>query len=133
MSKVDPAGALAKLLEAAIKKQLSMTNVALPCRVLSFDPASGMATVQPLLQLTDNPPAPIQKVPALGHKVRTEEGTEMTLRPVLQQGDVVYIVCADRQLGGAAEGSMSKPATARNHDKNDAVIVGVFPCSLPSS
>lgn len=126
----DPSGDLAKLIKTAIAEQLSSMAVAQPCKVISFDETSGIAVVQPLIQLTDKPPSPIQTVPVLGRKYRTESGVIKRERHILEPGDTVYIVCADRQIKDAMKGNSGKPSSSRSHDKNDAVIVGVFPCSL---
>lgn len=42
----------------------------------------------------------------------------------VEVGDVVFGVCADRDLGYTTEGRFDKPT--RSHNINDAVIVGVF-------
>ncbi|WP_079908280.1 Gp138 family membrane-puncturing spike protein [Paenibacillus sp. 32352] len=134
MSKLDPAGVLAELIQSAIKKNASDLRVAFPCRVLSFETTTGMAVVQPLLQMIEGAaPSPIQNVPALGQKMRTTTGEELALYPLIQKDDIVYVVCADRHMKTAQTGVVSKPDSDRMHSHNDAVIVGVFPCSLPSS
>ncbi|KEQ22882.1 hypothetical protein [Paenibacillus tyrfis] len=128
MSKVDPAGELAKLLDAAIQKRLAETNVAFPCRVVSFSSGNGLAVVQPLQG--GGRAAPVQNVPVLGQRLKTSEGIEQTFFPSLRPGDIVYVVCSDRHIKGeTGEAGSSR----RVHDANDAVIVGVFPCSLPNS
>jgi hypothetical protein len=132
MSQVDPAGELAKLLDAAIGRGLAGASVAWPAKVLVFDGASGTASIQPLLQLNDRAPAPIQRVPVIGQRARTQEGATLILLPDLRPGDTVYVVCADRQMGQAASGQPVKPESERSHSRNDAVIVGVFPCCLQS-
>lgn len=132
MSQVDPAGELAKLLEAVVSRGLAAASVAWPAKVLTFESAAGVASVLPLLQISDMAPAPVQRIPVLGQRARTPEGTLLTLLPDLHPGDTVYVVCADRQMGQVA-GQPVKPDSARSHNRNDAVIVGVFPCCLQSS
>ncbi|MCZ8518891.1 Gp138 family membrane-puncturing spike protein [Paenibacillus caseinilyticus] len=126
----DAGAGLAKLAAASAKKAAAGLYVSFPCRVISFDEATCMATVQPLLRITEEDPAPIQNVPALGHKYRTEGGTVQVYRPVLQPGDMVLVVCADREIKNTLSGVTASPDTDRKHSKNDAVIVGVFSCSL---
>lgn len=126
----DAAGDLAKLIDRVVAKRLSELAVAQPCKVISFDESTGIAVVLPLIQLTDMPPSPIQTVPVLGHKYKTDGGVIRHERHFLEPGDTVYIVCADRQIKDAMKGEARKPSSSRSHDKNDAVIVGVFPCSL---
>jgi len=132
MSNNDPAGALAELITNAIDKRAAELRVALPCRVTAFDSVMGKATVVPLLQLGPNSPAPILNVPALGQRFRAEGGGTLMLLPDLHLGDTVYVVCADRHIKTAQTGQTAKPDSSRAHDINDAVIVGVFPCSLQS-
>lgn len=42
----------------------------------------------------------------------------------LSVGDIVFCVCADRDLGYTTEGEFDKPT--RSHNISDAVIVGIF-------
>ncbi|MED1801775.1 Gp138 family membrane-puncturing spike protein [Brevibacillus porteri] len=129
--KVDPAGDLAKLIDGLVQKRLAEMSVAFPCSVISYNKERGIAVVQPLLQLTEKPPAPIQNVQALGMKKHVDDITPPEIHfPELENGDVVYVVCADRQIRDTLTGSVTKPSSQRIHHRNDAVIVGVFPCSL---
>lgn len=127
----DPAGDLAKLIDGLIQKRLAEINVAFPCSILSYNKETGIAVVQPLIQFSEDPPTPIQNVQALGMKkfVSIDRPPEIHF-PELENGDVVYVVCADRQIRDALTGAVTQPSSKRIHDRNDAVIVGVFPCSL---
>lgn len=122
----DPAGDLAKLIDAVVRKRLADMNVAFPCKVISFDEAKRTAIVLPLFQLTDKPPSPIQNVSISSHKYKTDSGEIKKIPHVVQSGDLVYVVCADRQIKDALNGEVTKPSSHRIHDRNDAVIVGVF-------
>jgi hypothetical protein len=130
MSQTDAAGELAKLLQGVVNQALATMSVAWPAKVLAFDPDNGIASIQPLLKLNGVVPAQVQLVPVLGQRVRTGDGQTLTFYPDLRAGDTVYAVCADRQLGSASSGQMVVPGSGRNHSKMDAVIVGVFTCSL---
>lgn len=137
MSKTDPAGALARILERDKSKQADGINVALPCKVISFDPATLTASVQPLLKLTGAEPAQIMSVPVTGQKVKFEidigqgpQEFETVMRPALERGDTVYVVFADAEIKNTLTGQVAAPDTSRRHSRNDAVIVGVLPCSL---
>lgn len=127
---VDPSGMLAQLLDAAIAERLASMHVAFPCKVISFNEDLGTAVVQPLYQFTDETPSPIQNVPVTGRKYRTDGGVIKRERHIVEVGDIVYVTCSDRQLKGAVAGEITTPSSSRSHDKNDAVIVGVLPCSL---
>ncbi|WP_411503486.1 Gp138 family membrane-puncturing spike protein [Brevibacillus centrosporus] len=122
----DPAGDLAKLIDAVVRKRLADMNVAFPCRVISCDEGKGTAVVQPLFQMTDKSPSPIQNVPIASHKYKTDSGEIKKIKHIVEPGDLVYVVCADRQMRDALTGAVTQPSSQRIHDRNDAVIVGVF-------
>lgn len=129
----DPGGALAKLMTSTMNAALPSFNVSLPCKVLAFNSGTCKATVQPLLKIGDLTPAPIEAVPVLGHRYRVEiDGVEVEKahKPVLHVGDLVLVVCADREIKNVLGGQIASPDTDRTHSLNDAVIVGVFPWSL---
>lgn len=130
MKKADPGGALALLMQGHGSKGAGQINVALICRVLTFDEAKMRASVQPLIQANEGPPAPLTAVPMLGHRYKVDGGAEQTFIPVFKPGDVVLVVCADREIKNGLAGQVAKPDTARQHSLNDAVIVGIFPGSL---
>lgn len=130
MSKTDPGGALAALMRGHSSKGAVQINVALICRVLAYDEAKQTATVQPLIQSNDTPPAPIQAVPVLGHRYKVNGGAEQNYVPFLEVGDVVFVICADREIKNGLGGQVARPDTNQTHSLNDAVIVGIFPASL---
>ncbi|CAH1190290.1 hypothetical protein PAECIP111893_00259 [Paenibacillus plantiphilus] len=130
MKNPDPAGTLARLMLAGMNKKYGVLNVALPCRVLSYDASSCLATVQPLVRSGPDKPAPIESVPALGQRYSVDGGAEQIFKPSLHVGDVVLVVCADREIKNTLAGQIASPDTARQHNLNDAVIVGVFGCNL---
>ncbi|GAC41697.1 Gp138 family membrane-puncturing spike protein [Paenibacillus popilliae] len=129
MRLVDPAGALARLLSEMSGKQLGVIHVSTICRVLTFDRAACKATVQPLIRSGQGDPAPIQNVIALGQRFLVN-GEERSYKPALRAGDVVFVVFADQEIKNGLSGSVSSPDSMRQHDKNDGVIIGVFPASL---
>ncbi|AIQ31632.1 hypothetical protein P40081_28475 [Paenibacillus sp. FSL P4-0081] len=137
MSKTDPAGALAHILGKHGERQADGINVALPCKVISFDRVTLTASVQPLLKLFGAEPAQIMSVPVTGQKVKFEldigngpQPFETVMRPALERGDTVYVVCADAEIKNALSGRVAVPDSVRRHSRMDAVIVGVLPCSL---
>lgn len=139
MSKTDPAGALARMLGGHGAKQADGINVAMPCKVITFDPATLTASVQPLLKLSGSDPAQIMSVPVVGqkYKFKLDIGTgkgpqdfETIMRPALSPGDTVYVVCADAEIKNTLSGRVAAPDSSRRHSRMDAVIVGVMPCSL---
>lgn len=127
--KNDPAGAIGTLITGAFDMMARSLCVSFVCRVLSYESSSGMATVQPLVRATENDSAPIQNVPALGHRF-TLDGIECVYKPALHPGDTVLVVCTDHELKNTLAGKITVTSSQRIHDHNDAVIVGVLPCSL---
>jgi hypothetical protein len=125
------------MMEGHKGQQAENISVAMPCKVISFDPSKLTASVQPLLKLTAAQPAPIQSVPVIGQKVRFEmdignglQEFDTIMRPALEPGDTVYVVCADAEIKNTLTGQVAAPDSGRRHSRNDAVIVGVLPCSL---
>ena len=125
----DPASTLSGVIAQMMVHQLNAVHVGFLCRVISFDEVTCKADVQPLVRTNDGEPAMIQGVPALGHRFKVNE-IEQIYRPSLKSGDAVYVVCADREIKNALNGQVASVDTERRHDVNDAVIVGVFGCSL---
>lgn len=131
MKHPDPAAEMAKLFKCISRKQSEGIRVADICRVLSFDVLTCRATVQPLIRSGSGDPAPIQNVPAIGQRFMQEGSTlEQVYKPVLHVGDVVFVLFADQEIKNGLAGRVTSPDTQRRHDKNDAVIIGVFPGSL---
>ncbi|MCY7484439.1 Gp138 family membrane-puncturing spike protein [Paenibacillus alvei] len=127
--RVDPAGAMARMMRA-IKDDVSAgISVGMPCKVIKFDVVTCTADVQPLIRTSENETAILQNIPALGQRLQID-GSEKACKPSLRAGDIVFVVCADRELRNAMTGSISSADSSRMHDPNDAVIVGVFGCSL---
>nr|WP_232242600.1 Gp138 family membrane-puncturing spike protein [Paenibacillus sp. GSMTC-2017] len=104
-------------------------HVAFPCKVISYQAATNRASLQPLTRTTNAEPAIIEHVSVLGQRYMIN-GYETTCIPYVKAGDIVLVVCSDRELKNAQTGKVSKPDSSRMHDVNDAVIVGVFPWSL---
>lgn len=125
MSKADAAGTLSKLIDGFVNRAMTGVHVAIPCRVVTFDETTCRADVQPLVKTGDDMPAVIQSVPALGRKRKFGPDIEVE-KPFYEKGDVVYVVCADREIKNTLRGQVAAPDSTRVHDINDAVIVGVF-------
>lgn len=137
MRKTDPAGAMARILKGHAAMQKGNIDVALPCKVITFDPVTLTASVQPLLKLSGGDPAQIMSVPVAGQKYKFEmnigsgiQEFETIMRPALSPGDTVFVVCADAEIRNTLSGRVAAPDSVRRHSRMDAVIVGVMPCSL---
>lgn len=130
--RTDPAGELTRMFSSLQGKMFSGLHVGFPCKVIMFDDSKLTADVQPLIRTTSDTPALLQGVPVLGQRWKVEGGIAQTYKPELRHGDVVFVVCADREIKNALTGSIASADSGRQHDQNDAVIVGVFGCSLSS-
>ncbi|MEC0092892.1 Gp138 family membrane-puncturing spike protein [Paenibacillus macquariensis] len=127
--KNDPASTLSQVISSMVLQYAGGIHVGFPCRVISFNESTCRADLQPLIKSSDTNPAMIQNVPALGHRYKIN-GSESVCTPFLKVGDTVFVVCADNEIKNALTGSVASADTSRTHDVNDAVIVGVLPCSL---
>lgn len=128
--KLDPAGQLYRMFASLQEKMASSLHVGFPCKVISFDAVKLTADVQPLVRTTTDVPAMLQGVPVLGQRLMVDGGIPQVYKPELRKDDVVFVVCADREIKNVLNGSIASTDTGRQHDPNDAVIVGVFGCSL---
>ncbi|MNV75800.1 hypothetical protein D3C71_1691170 [compost metagenome] len=72
----------------------------------------------------------IHSVPVLFQRYAVNGGDPQIYKPHLKQNDVVFAICADRELKNARTGSVASADTSRQHSVNDAVIVGVFGWNL---
>jgi hypothetical protein len=102
--KPDAAGAISRLIRAALDSLAESLHVGLPCKVVSFDAAAMTATVQPLVRIGNADPAVIQGVPALGQRLLLN-GVPTICPPSLVAGDIVFVVCADREIKNVLQGS----------------------------
>ena len=127
--KNDPAATLSQVIESMMSQQVSAIHVGFPCRVVHYDQVTCKADVQPLITVSEDEPAMIQGVPTLGHRFLIGE-METVYKPLLKVGDTVFVVCADMEIKNVMTGQIATVDTERSHDVNDAVIVGVFACSL---
>lgn len=124
--KVDPAGALHKLLSGYMDSMLWETRVGMPCKVIAFNEAASTADIQPIIKISSEAPALIHGVPVLFQRFKLNGGEPVEYKPYLKSGDIVFAVCSDRELKNAKSGQVTDPDTGRRHSVNDAVIVGVF-------
>lgn len=127
----DPSGSLANLLQAIAEKIGGDIHVGFPAKVVAFDESTMTASVHPLIRTGSDDPAMIQSAQVLGQRLRLfEGGTEQEYAPVYKPGDLVYVTVADREIKNATGGAVARPDTSRQHDANDAVIIGIFPSSF---
>lgn len=106
-------------------------NTAFPAKVLAFDESALEAKIQPLFKVKEvgeDPEAlePIDGVPLLKQKYRVNGGSAQQYTPVVNRGDIVLCVCAQRSLDDAADGKPYYAGKSRILHVQDAVIVGVM-------
>jgi hypothetical protein len=123
------------VIEDMIEERLLQIRTAYIAKVLSVSGAT--ATVQPLSMVKQYgrpavKPAVVSNVPVIRsarHKIGgIREGENMTqyltFEP-LKAGDVVFCVCADRDITQTKNGQMAVPPIG-HHSISDSVIVGVL-------
>lgn len=114
------------------KQDILLTiNTCFPARIESFDESTGTATIQPLFKTKYYGQEPrtqpiIVGVPVLKQRYRVNGGTEQLYEPMLQTGDKVLCVCAQRSLDDVMSGQPYYAGKSRILDMQDAVIVGVM-------
>lgn len=123
----DPAGTMARLLDAYLAGLQGDISVAKLCRVISWDEGKGRAKIQPLIKTGTDEPAMIQAIPVLGFRLKPKTGgASIEYVPDLKPNDVVLAVVADHEIRNGMTGSVAPPDSTRQHDVNDAIIVGIL-------
>ena len=119
-------------IEDQIQESLMNLNTAMPCKVLSYNQGARTAKIQPLYMSKEvgqqpEPLSPIEDVPVLFQRFQVNGGTPQEYMPVLNAGDIVFVVFAQRALDNVLSGHIAYPEFHRHHSLRDAVITGVFP------
>ncbi|WP_322925438.1 Gp138 family membrane-puncturing spike protein [Paenibacillus campi] len=123
----DPSGVLGALLAAFQKKIGNDLHVSFPCRVIAYDETKRLASVQPLVRITDDEPALIERVPVMGQRLKIlSGGSPQDYVPVYLPGDTVLVSVCDNEIKNVLSGSVATPDSTRQHDRNDCVIIGVI-------
>lgn len=112
---------LVRELEAMIEAQLSQVNTTLPGRVLSYDPGTNRAVVQPILpkRLADGGTLPAPAIVSVPLIWPTAGGATITM-PV-SAGDGVMLHFSSRSLEGWLSGQDGAPDDPRQFDLSDAI------------
>lgn len=114
------------------KEQILLAvNTCYPARVLSFDENNSEAKIQPLFMTKDVNEDPetqdvLEGVPLMFQRYRVNNSTTQTYKPVVQKGDVVMCIVAQRSLDDADTGRPYYAGKARIMNMQDSVIVGVI-------
>lgn len=129
------------ILDSLMEEKLMNMHTAFVGRIISV--SGDTATVQPLNKVKQygkaaQAQAVITDVPILynaryklkPYTLKYEGGgdTVKELKTVervdLKSGDIVFCVCADRDISETRNGSMVTPSVGRHHNQSDCVIVG---------
>ena len=119
-----------------IEDKLMGLHTAYVAKVLSY--RDGRASIQPLTMVkqygnTAKKPSILTSVPVLScarYKLIPKqendelEATDITFKS-LAEGDIVFCVCAERNISEAKKGNMAVPPIG-HHSMSDSVIVGVL-------
>ena len=118
-----------EIIRTMIKQALLLTNVWMPCEVLSVNETKNMVSVQPLIQRTYSDGsvvtlAPIQNVP-----VYSMRGGDYYIKPPVAVGDTGVALFCDRSIDEwLVKGGVVNPASGRYHDLSDAIFFpGLYP------
>lgn len=133
------------VIDDIIEEKLYNVHTAFVAKITSISGDKTTASVQPLSMVKQYGKAAqkqsiITNVPILYNAryklkpktLKYESGGDVisTLETVerveLKAGDIVFCVCADRDISVTRTGSMTTPSVARHHNQSDAVIVGVL-------
>jgi hypothetical protein len=69
----------------------------------------------------------IQAIPGVGFRLKPKTGgASIEYVPDFKPGDVVLAVVADYEIRNGLAGSVAPPDSTRQHDLNDAIIVGIL-------
>lgn len=137
------------VLENMMEEKLMSIHTAFIGKIISLSADKSKATIQPLNKVkqyakTAQKQSILQDVPILynaRYKLKPKklkyvsnvsdhspvfETLETVERIELKSGDVVFCVCADREISETKNGNFALPSVARHHNQSDCVIVGVL-------
>lgn len=137
MSQYQRTPTLPQVLEASREASKRQIRVALPCQVISYDPLTQTADVQPLVDdWAEQPdgtfaPAPFAALPHVPVAFPGAGGFRITF-PV-QPGDTGQIICNDLSMDlWQQQGGHVSPSDRRRHHLSDAVFYpGLHPDNAP--
>jgi hypothetical protein len=123
-------------LEATQRSLQERVRTIVPATIVSYDPARGVAAVQPAPQIQfRGSPAPELPAQVADAPVAFPSGGGFAITWALLPGDPVLLLCSDRDIDGwRASGSPYAPSTARRHSLSDCFIwPGAGPAPDPAT
>jgi hypothetical protein len=122
---INPAdqGTLTGTFRFILNKMLQDTNGMLPARVVSFDRATNIATVQPMIAILSTNDEQVSRTPVTNIPVFQIGGGNAVLNFNLLPGDLGWILANDRDISLFLQSfSESPPNTLRKNDFSDSVF-----------
>jgi Phage protein Gp138 N-terminal domain len=123
--------ALVKLIRDEFTELSGSLRVCLPARVHSYDSATGLAAVQPLLKRRFYAETAARSLPIINNVPVVHPRTaKAAVRLPVSKGDICVLVFSDRSLERwvQADGSEQDPNDSRQHHYSDAyAILGGYP------
>ena len=120
---------LSTVIEAAVKYHLGEVNTAIPARIISYDPTTQAAEVQPLIKRRYKNGDVIDRAPITGVPVVfPAAGGGIITFPVVE-GDTVLLIFSQRSIDRwiRGDGQPVDPGDNRKHDISDAMAIpGLF-------
>lgn len=115
---------LEEVIKTAIAAALKDTHTALPAQIVSFDPATQTASVQPAIKrvFTDGDTLPLPVID--GVRVGFQRVGSFAVTFPLSKGNEGLLIFAERSIDNWRKtGNVSEPNDARMHDLSDAIFL----------
>lgn len=126
---------LSEVVQSIAQASVDRVNVALPARVIVFDPATLQVKAQPVVQLLDRD-GNLRAMPVIGGvPVHYPGGAGFTIVYPIAPGDIVTLLfCSQSIEDWLASGTDAvPPGSSRRHSLSDAIAIpGLTPFTVPN-
>lgn len=122
----DPAneGTLQGVLSSVLKKHLQSVDGQLPAKVIAYDRATNIATVQPLVQMLTTKGESVSRAQLVAIPVVSLGGGQAAIHFKIMPGDIGWIEASDRDISIFKQGMQeSSPNTVRLHSFSDGKFI----------
>ena len=122
----DPAneGSLQGVLASVLKKHLQSVDGQLPAKVIAYDRATNIATVQPLVQMLTTKGESVSRAQLVSIPVVSLGGGQAAIHFNIMPGDIGWIEASDRDISIFKQGMQeSSPNTVRLHSFSDGKFI----------
>lgn len=108
-----------KVLNDYIEQAILQVRTGMICKVVTYDPATHTASLQPLIKqkLSNQPDEPLPPIPDAPVSRHISE---------LMSGDMVITIAVDRAIDDVLGGQMAFPSDRRHHSLFDSIVIGVL-------